>query len=119
MDLKITGGQIEIVDGEPVLVTKAQAVAQDLEYTLRMIRGESRYDLNMGAPWLELFEDRDARDDEIAMVCESVSLTVPNVTVAQVVQISRSDTSGRETAFVTMNATALDQEFDFVTELPL
>lgn len=115
MDLKLTNGDLEIVNGDVSFVTGINAIGQDVLYTMRMFRGESKYDRNMGAPWLELFQDRDARDDEILMVCETTARTVPGVGTATVTGLTTTDGN----ASVTMSVGAINDEIDFTTELPL
>lgn len=79
MDVRITDGDLYLLNGDVQFVRGGEAIRQNLETRARCFYGENAYDPTMGVPWLQVVFGRDASTSEIKLAIEATLRTVRGV----------------------------------------
>lgn len=90
-DIKLSGGDLEIVNGEVDWVTGIQAIRQNIETRVRSWFGENAYDQTLGTPWAQVFFGRDSTDAERKLAIEATIRTVRGVDAVAISSIETSN----------------------------
>jgi hypothetical protein len=81
MDLKLTDYDMDLTNGELSFVTGRDAIAQDVQMSLRTWLGETVYDTTAGVPWLQvIFKGKNPNLDSVKFILEQNILRRPGVT---------------------------------------
>lgn len=74
-----TLGDLRVADGKPVMVTGADAIAQEIRVRLRWWRGEHFLDVSAGVPYLQQILGKGVSEDAIRAVLREEIESVPGV----------------------------------------
>lgn len=74
-----TLGDLRVADGKPVMVTGADAIAQEIRVRLRWWRGEHFLDLAAGVPYLQQILGKGVSEEAIRAVLREEIESVPGV----------------------------------------
>lgn len=91
--LKISGGSdLSITEGMLDIVSGRESLAQTITQRLRTSRGEWRYNLSYGIPYLQIIADR-ASDEIVREIFREVILDTPGVASITRLELSRDRTT--------------------------
>jgi hypothetical protein len=81
MDLTLTDYDLDLTNGELSFVNGREAIAQDVQMSLRTWLGETVYDTTAGVPWLQvIFKGKNPNLDSVKFILEQNVLRRPGVT---------------------------------------
>lgn len=81
MDLLLTDYDMDLTNGDLSFVTGRDAIAQDVQMSLRTWLGETVYDTTAGVPWLQvIFKGKNPNLDSVKFILEQNILRRPGVT---------------------------------------
>lgn len=113
-DIKFSGGDMVIENGDVSIVTGQEAIGQHIEMRLRTWLGETVYDQAAGVPYLQVIFRKSTPIESIEAIIKQQVLDTPGVTGVDLTLTA--DSSSRELT-VTGTATTIDGDVDFDVSL--
>ena len=111
MDLKLTGHDMDLTDGELSFVTGGIAIGQDIKMALRTWLGETVYDETVGVPYLQvIFKGTNPNLNAVRFILSQIVARRPGVLGVQLTPVLDRPTRDMT---VTGTADTIDGEIDF------
>ena len=111
MDLKLTGHDMDLTDGDLSFVASKDAIGQDIKMAWRTWLEETPYDVTVGVPYLQvIFADRNPNLNAVRFILQQIADRRPGVNSTQLTPTL--DTPTRDLT-VTGTADTIEGEIDF------
>ena len=111
MDLKLTGHDMDLTDGDLSFVNGKVAIGQDIKMAWRTFLGETVYDGTVGVPYVQIiFAQRNPNLNAVRFILQQIAERRPGVNSVSLVPSLNSAT--RELT-VTGSADTIEGEIDF------
>lgn len=104
---------LRLVDGQIVLVTKREAIRQDLQIRLRWFKGEWFLDFRLGVPWFQDLLGQPVTDELVERVLRRVILTTPGVVAITRFILTRDNAEREATIDFTVSTTEGGESLEF------
>jgi len=116
MDLKLdSNGDLDIENGDLVLIDGVDAIAQDCEVRLQFFQGEWFLDTRLGVPWYQEILGHKPRLNIVSSILQKAILLTPGI--ATITNFGLDYTGTTRTLTVSFTGQTREGSFEFNTEL--